>query len=48
MNTLGQLGGSVAPAVTDFLLLARGNAWNVAFYASALIYAAGRCVLDAD
>ena len=41
MNTLGQLGGSVAPAVTGFLLLASGNAWNVAFYASALIYAAG-------
>jgi MFS family permease len=41
MNTLGQLGGSVAPAVTGFLLVASGNAWNVAFYASALIYAAG-------
>ncbi len=41
MNTLGQLGGGVAPAVTGFLLQISGNAWNVAFYASALIYAAG-------
>lgn len=41
MNTLGQLGGSVAPAVTGFLLMASGNAWNLAFYTSALIYAAG-------
>jgi MFS transporter, ACS family, glucarate transporter len=41
MNTLGQLGGSVAPAVTGLLLQLSGNAWNVAFYTSALIYAAG-------
>lgn len=41
MNTLGQLGGSVAPAVTGFLLQLSGNAWNVAFYASSAIYAAG-------
>jgi ACS family glucarate transporter-like MFS transporter len=41
MNTLGQMGGAVAPAVTGFLLTFSGNAWNVAFYASALIYAAG-------
>lgn len=41
MNTLGQLGGSVAPAVTGFLLMASGNGWNLTFYASALIYAVG-------
>ena len=41
MNTLGQLGASVAPAVTGFILAASGNAWNIAFYASAAIYAAG-------
>lgn len=41
MNTLGHLGGSLAPAVTGFLLAASGNAWNVAFYCSALIYGAG-------
>lgn len=41
MNTLGHFGGAVAPAVTGFLLAASGNAWQVAFYCSALIYAAG-------
>ena len=41
MNTLGQLGASVAPAVTGFLLQLTGNGWNFTFYASALIYAAG-------
>jgi MFS transporter, ACS family, glucarate transporter len=35
MNTLGQLGGSVAPAITGFLLMASGNAWNLVFYVSA-------------
>jgi MFS transporter, ACS family, glucarate transporter len=41
MNTLGQLGASVAPAITGFLLQFTGNGWNLTFYASALIYAAG-------
>ena len=41
MNTLGQLGGSVAPACTGFLLTLTSNGWNMTFYASALIYAAG-------
>lgn len=41
MNTLGHLGGSVAPAFTGLLLSFTGNAWNLAFYCSALIYAAG-------
>src|SRR5262249_42105599 len=41
MNMLGHLGGSVAPAVTGALLSGTGNAWNLAFYGSALIYAAG-------
>jgi len=41
MNTLGQLGGAVAPAITGFLLTFTGNAWNVAFYTSAAIYGAG-------
>jgi MFS family permease len=41
MNTLGQLGASVAPAATGFLLQLTGNGWNFTFYASALIYAAG-------
>lgn len=41
MNMLGHFGGSVAPTVTGLLLTWSGNAWNVAFYVSALIYAAG-------
>jgi MFS family permease len=41
MNTLGHLGGSVAPAVTGLLLSISGEGWNVAFYCSALVYAAG-------
>jgi MFS family permease len=41
MNMLGHFGGGVAPAVTGFLLAMSGNAWNTAFYCSALIYAAG-------
>jgi MFS family permease len=41
MNMLGQLGGSVAPAVTGFLLAWTGNGWNIAFWMSAAIYAAG-------
>jgi MFS family permease len=40
MNTLGQIGGSVAP-ITGLLLAWTGNGWNIAFRASALIYAAG-------
>lgn len=41
MNMLGHFGGAVAPAVTGFLLAMSGNAWHVAFYCSAVIYAAG-------
>lgn len=41
MNTLGQLGGSVAPAATGLLLALTGNGWLLTFYLSALIYAAG-------
>ncbi len=38
---LGHLGGAAAPGVTGLLLVWAGNGWNLAFYASALIYAAG-------
>jgi MFS family permease len=41
MNTLGQLGGAIAPAITGYLLTFFGNAWSIAFYTSALIYGAG-------
>jgi hypothetical protein len=41
MNMLGQFGGSVAPTVTGLLLAWTGNGWNIAFWASAVIYAAG-------
>ena len=44
MNMLGQLGGSIAPTVTGLLLTYTGNAWNVAFYASATDIR-GRCIL---
>ncbi len=41
MNTLGHLGGSVAPTIIGYLLAASGNNWNIAFYASAALYAVG-------
>jgi ACS family glucarate transporter-like MFS transporter len=41
MNTLGQLGGSVAPTIIGYLLAASGKNWNVAFYLSAALYAVG-------
>jgi MFS family permease len=41
MNMLGHLGGSVAPTVTGLLLAGTGNGWTIAFWASAVIYAAG-------
>ena len=41
MNTLGHLGGSVAPTIIGYLLAASGNSWNTAFYASAALYAVG-------
>jgi sugar phosphate permease len=41
MNTLGQLGGSVAPVATGLLLGLTGNGWVLTFYISAAIYAAG-------
>ena len=49
MNTLGHLGGSVAPTIIGYLLAASGNSWNVAFYASAALYAlGGLCWLTLD
>ncbi|MBV9265414.1 MAG: MFS transporter [Acidobacteriaceae bacterium] len=41
MNTLGHLGGSIAPAVVGFLLSFGKGGWNTAFWLSAAIYGAG-------
>lgn len=41
MNTVGHLGGSVAPTVIGYLLAASANNWNLAFYASAALYTVG-------
>jgi nitrate/nitrite transporter NarK len=41
MNTLGQLGGSVAPAAIGYVLAATRNNWSFAFYSSAALYALG-------
>jgi sugar phosphate permease len=41
MNMLGHLGGSVAPTITGLLLVGTANGWDIAFWASALIYAGG-------
>jgi predicted MFS family arabinose efflux permease len=40
MNSWGNLGGAVAPAVIGYVLLWTSNNWNVAFYISAILYAA--------
>jgi len=36
----GNLGGAVAPAVIGYVLASTNNNWNVAFYISAVLYAA--------
>ncbi len=41
INMLGHFGGSVAPGVTGLLLAWTANAWRIAFWTSAAIYAAG-------
>ncbi len=40
MNSWGNLGGAVAPAVIGYVLAWTNNNWNVAFYISAILYAA--------
>jgi len=40
MNSWGNLGGAVAPAVIGYVLAWTHNDWNVAFYISAALYAA--------
>ena len=41
MNTLGQLGGAVAPAVIGYILKWTNYHWATAFYVSAAIYCCG-------
>ena len=41
MNTLGQLGGAVAPAVIGYILKWTNYAWAPAFYVSAAVYCCG-------
>lgn len=41
MNTLGQLGGAVAPAIMGWLVTASDRGWTVAFCVSSAIYGAG-------
>lgn len=41
MNTLGQLGGTVAPAVIGYILEWTHRDWSMAFYVSAAIYFCG-------
>jgi hypothetical protein len=41
MNTLGHLGGSIAPTIIGYLLAASASNWNIAFYASAALYTVG-------
>ncbi len=40
MNSWGNLGGAVAPAVIGYVLAWTNNNWNIAFYISAVLYAA--------
>jgi MFS transporter, ACS family, glucarate transporter len=41
MNTLGQMGAGVAPAVIGYLISLSSNNWSLTFYISAIVYAAG-------
>jgi MFS transporter, ACS family, glucarate transporter len=41
MNSLGQVGASVAPAVIGYVLTVSRNNWTLTFYLSAAIYALG-------
>jgi len=41
MNTVGQIGASVAPVAIGYILTASRNNWTLTFYISAVIYAMG-------
>jgi MFS transporter, ACS family, glucarate transporter len=41
MNTLGQLGGTIAPTIIGYILEGTNQNWSMAFYASAVVYLGG-------
>jgi predicted MFS family arabinose efflux permease len=41
MNSIGQLGGAVAPAVAGYLSQGRPSGWEAALYTAAAVYAVG-------
>jgi hypothetical protein len=41
MNTIGQLGGAVAPAVAAYFAQTGPAGWSVALYTAAAVYAVG-------
>jgi hypothetical protein len=41
MNTIGQLGGVVAPAVFGFVAQGGRHGWSAALYTAATVYAIG-------
>jgi MFS family permease len=41
MNTLGQIGGSVAPTLIAYVLATTHNNWTITFYLTALVYVVG-------
>ena len=41
MNSIGQMGGAVAPAVVGYLVQLGRGGWTAALYSAAAIYAAG-------
>ncbi len=41
MNSIGQLGGAVAPALAAYFAQAGPSGWSIALYTAAAVYAAG-------
>jgi nitrate/nitrite transporter NarK len=41
MNTIGQLGGVVAPAIVGFIAQGGKQTWSAALYTAAAVYAIG-------
>ena len=41
MNSIGQLGGAVAPAIAGYLAQGGREGWSIALYTAAAVYGAG-------